>query len=177
MGIKVIKSFTNEFSEMRIFHNEVNMGLSHNIVNGIKKVFKEFDALIVLEDDIEVSEIFLEYMNEALLKYRLNKKDRKPHIGLFKKAIELETKNGDAFNNLANTELEQGSIEEAIENYKNALALNSNNKINIFINFSLRPSNEFFFKVSSALMPLSELILGSIGLDDKGLKLHRNGKL
>lgn len=72
--LKVIKSFTNEFLEMRIFHNQLNMGLSHNIVNGINKIFKEFDALIVLEDDIEVSECFLEYMNESLLKYSLNKK-------------------------------------------------------------------------------------------------------
>ena len=64
-----------------------------------------------------------------------NEKNLNASIKLFKKAIELEPKNSDAFNNLANTELEQGSIEEAIENYENALALNSNNKINIFINF------------------------------------------
>ena len=40
-------------------------------------------------------------------------------------------------------------------------------KLNIFINFSLRPSNESFFKISSALIPLSELILGKIGLEGK----------
>ena len=40
-----------------------------------------------------------------------------------------------------------------------------------------KPSKEFFFKTSSALPSLSELIFGNIGFDEKGLKLQRNIKL
>jgi len=46
-----------------------------------------------------------------------------------------------------------------------------------FWNFSFKPSNEFFFKISSALPPFSELILGNIGFENKGLKEHLYEKL
>ena len=68
---------------------------------------------------------------------------------------------------------ENSPYSKLIRKYKLKIDYN----LNKFMNFSFRPSNEFFFKISSALIPLSELILGNIGLDDKGLKLHRNGKL
>ena len=44
-------------------------------------------------------------------------------------------------------------------------------------NFSFNPSNESFLSISSALPPFSELIFGSTGLENCGLKLHLNGKL
>ena len=39
-------------------------------------------------------------------------------------------------------------------------------------NFSFRPSNESWIKISSALPPFSELIFGRTGFDACGLKLH-----
>ena len=49
--------------------------------------------------------------------------------------------------------------------------------LNTFSNLVLRPSKDSFFKISSASPPLSWLIFGSIGFENKGLKLHLKGKL
>ena len=47
----------------------------------------------------------------------------------------------------------------------------------IFKNLLFKPSTESLIKVWSALPSFSELIFGSIGLDETGLKLHLKGKL
>ncbi len=49
----------------KVFNNE-NKGLATSIIEGITMVFKKFNTVIVLEDDLECSPHFLKYMNEAL---------------------------------------------------------------------------------------------------------------
>lgn len=46
-----------------------NFGLSKNIINGLDQIFKIYDKAIVLEDDLELSPFFLNYMNDALNLY------------------------------------------------------------------------------------------------------------
>ena len=63
---EVIKSFNNKFKKISIKRSTLNKGLALNVIDGVSEVLKEFEATIVLEDDIETSESFLNYMNYSL---------------------------------------------------------------------------------------------------------------
>jgi uncharacterized protein YktA (UPF0223 family) len=52
-----------------IIENNVNLGLSRNIIGGLNKIFQIYDRAIILEDDLELSPFFLNYMNDALNLY------------------------------------------------------------------------------------------------------------
>ena len=56
-------------SSKEIISREKNLGLAQNIFDGLNKVFKKFEAAIILEDDLLISKYYLEYMNFALNKY------------------------------------------------------------------------------------------------------------
>lgn len=59
----------NGFKEITIFEKNENIGLAESIINGVTKIINKYQKAIILEDDIEVTPIFLEYMNFALNKY------------------------------------------------------------------------------------------------------------
>lgn len=52
-----------------IIENNINLGLSRNIIGGLNKIFQIYDRAIILEDDLELSPFFLNYMNDALNLY------------------------------------------------------------------------------------------------------------
>ncbi len=54
--------------------SKINKGLANSIIDGINVVLKEHDYAIILEDDIELSNGFLKYMNECLKMYFNNEK-------------------------------------------------------------------------------------------------------
>jgi hypothetical protein len=56
-----------------IIERSGNYGLSKNIIDGINHTFKKYDKVIILEDDLEVSPFFLNYMNDALDLYANSK--------------------------------------------------------------------------------------------------------
>lgn len=64
-----------ETSDFSIFHSfnvikrEFNFGAGNNTEDMRKQVFKKYDRYIYLEDDIEVSPNFLEYIDKSLDKY------------------------------------------------------------------------------------------------------------
>lgn len=47
----------------------VNIGLAGSVIRGVSEVLQEYESVIVLEDDLETSTGFLQYMNTALVKY------------------------------------------------------------------------------------------------------------
>ena len=49
--------------------NNENLGLKKNIINGINKTFETYESAIFLEDDLVVSNHFLDYMNTSLKLY------------------------------------------------------------------------------------------------------------
>jgi hypothetical protein len=57
------------FGEIQITRSPINLGLANSILRGIDSMFEDFEKVIVLEDDLEVSRNFLTYMNDGLLKY------------------------------------------------------------------------------------------------------------
>ena len=61
------KKLTSNNSE--IVERSNNFGLSKNVITGINQTFNDYDQVIILEDDLEVSPFFLNYMNDALNLY------------------------------------------------------------------------------------------------------------
>lgn len=48
---------------------ETNEGLANSIIQGVDQLCNEFGSVIVLEDDMECSPLFLTFMNQALERY------------------------------------------------------------------------------------------------------------
>ena len=61
--IKISKLYENDFKSLMIFPSEKNKGCASSILDGIEKIFLQNETVIVLEDDIQVSPQFLNYMN------------------------------------------------------------------------------------------------------------------
>lgn len=61
------------FKSVNLFISEGNKGLAKSIIEGISKIFENFDTVIVLEDDIETHSNFLNFINEALDFYKNDK--------------------------------------------------------------------------------------------------------
>jgi hypothetical protein len=57
------------FKSLRVVSRERNWGLARNVVDGVSAVLAERGRAIILEDDIEVSPAFLEYLNRGLELY------------------------------------------------------------------------------------------------------------
>lgn len=51
-------------------YRDNNIGLAKSIISGVTEVLKQYDAVIVIEDDLVVSPHFLRYMNDGLHCYR-----------------------------------------------------------------------------------------------------------
>ncbi len=57
------------FKSVTIVERLIFFGLANSVIDGVSSVFKKYNRVIVLEDDIITSPCFLEYMNEGLGKY------------------------------------------------------------------------------------------------------------
>jgi hypothetical protein len=60
------------FKSIQIFEHQFNLGLSNSIIFGINKVFESYETIVVIEDDIMVSDEFLYFINTAINKYNNN---------------------------------------------------------------------------------------------------------
>ncbi len=73
VNIEKIKDFSNRISGFKsvknVFRPE-NFGLAKNIISGLNEVFSEYSSVIVLEEDLIVTQNFLNYMNSALNFYK-----------------------------------------------------------------------------------------------------------
>lgn len=75
-GIEEIRTYIGGiegFKTVTPFFREKNMGAHNSIVQGIRKVLDRYETFIFLEDDIVVSNDFLQYMNEGLSYYKNDK--------------------------------------------------------------------------------------------------------
>ncbi len=75
-GYKVIDEYLNgsfpEFREVHVFRREKNVGAAGNSNMLRAEVYKKFDRYIYLEDDLEASPNFLEYIDKSLKEYEDN---------------------------------------------------------------------------------------------------------
>ncbi len=74
--------------KVHIIEHKINQGLAHNILTGITKILQEHDKIIVLEDDIVTSKLFLSYMNSSLNYYQ--KEERVYHINGYNNQSNLQ---------------------------------------------------------------------------------------
>ncbi len=54
---------------IRIIEREKNLGLANSIISGVSEVLQAYSKVIVLEDDLELSPFFLDFMNDSLKVY------------------------------------------------------------------------------------------------------------
>lgn len=62
------------FKEVHIIERKINYGIEKSEQEGITQVINKHGKAIILEDDIEVSDYFLHYMNAALEKYKYDER-------------------------------------------------------------------------------------------------------
>jgi len=55
--------------ESVIIENDHNLGLAKSVISGVTEVLRDFDRIIVLEDDLVTAKGFLRYMNTGLDRY------------------------------------------------------------------------------------------------------------
>ncbi|MGB2866980.1 MAG: glycosyltransferase [Bacteroidota bacterium] len=67
--VREIVSGTKGFRSVSVVHREKNLGLAESVIDGVTKVLSAHDTIIVVEDDVETSPHFLQYMNDALKLY------------------------------------------------------------------------------------------------------------
>ena len=67
---KILLSNAIFFKSITINKSPVNLSSALNIRNGVSKILSNYESVIVLEDDIEVSKYFLAFMNEGLQRYK-----------------------------------------------------------------------------------------------------------
>ena len=84
---KYIHSITG-FKSVHIVEREKNWGLAKSLIAGITEIVNKYGQVIVVEDDLIVSPYFLQYMNEALEKYR--NEERVASISAFLNPIDCE---------------------------------------------------------------------------------------
>jgi len=58
------------FKETHLNFREKNWGLAQNIISGAREVLEKYGKVIVMEDDLICTPDFLDFMNEALEKYK-----------------------------------------------------------------------------------------------------------
>ena len=61
------------FKSIQVNIRETNIGPKNNIINGISEMFSSHEKVIIVEDDLILGPFFLEFLNDALNKYYLDK--------------------------------------------------------------------------------------------------------
>lgn len=71
--VNEVRAFINSvtgFRTVTVIERDRNYGLARNIIEGVTAACERYSRVIVLEDDIETSPFFLQYMNDALDYYK-----------------------------------------------------------------------------------------------------------
>lgn len=77
VNVKEVRKFLKNisgFKSVTIYESPENKGLANSIIEGVSKVIKKFEKVIVLEDDLVSTPNFLDFMNQALNFYCDNSK-------------------------------------------------------------------------------------------------------
>ena len=67
---QVIAEFKGNFKSLKIIERAINIGLAGSIIGGVTEIIENYGVVIVLEDDLETSPFFLNFMNQALDEYQ-----------------------------------------------------------------------------------------------------------
>ena len=134
------------FKNVQIIERQQNLGLRQNIIDGVSYIFKKFEKIIVLEDDIVTSNFFLEYMNQALVYYKSI--DKVWHISGYNDPIDLDFLKEDVFLLRAMNCWGWASWKEKWDHYeKNPLLLKKTFTKEMIKNFNLDNTLEMWSQV------------------------------
>jgi hypothetical protein len=71
--LEVVSKFNSEI-DIKLHKSEINKGLSASILGGIDYVLENHDSIIVLEDDLQLSKLFLKFCNDGLVRFEDNER-------------------------------------------------------------------------------------------------------
>ena len=71
--VRALLDTVEGFAKVEVVKRKNNMGLAHNIIDGVSQVMEQYGYVIVIEDDLVFSPHFLQYMNGALDHYQCQK--------------------------------------------------------------------------------------------------------
>lgn len=83
-----LHSLESPFKSLTIIERAENYYIEKNVIEGISRIFEEYDRIIVLEDDIVSSPYLLEYFNDALNLYEAE--NRVMHVAGFSRIDNLD---------------------------------------------------------------------------------------
>ncbi|MBB2149977.1 glycosyltransferase [Pedobacter gandavensis] len=69
------------FKSVEVISRSENMGLADSVIAGVSRLVKDYQQVIVMEDDLITSPHTLTYFNDALARYRTE--DKVMHIGAY----------------------------------------------------------------------------------------------
>jgi hypothetical protein len=72
--VSIVNENSHKLNIVEVRVQESNLGLASSIIQGVNYCFKYYDQTIILEDDILVSNFFLEYMKICLNEFRSDTK-------------------------------------------------------------------------------------------------------
>lgn len=84
-------TITPYFRTVTIIEREKNWGLANSLIAGITEIVNKYGRVIVVEDDLILSPYFLQFMNEALEKYKDD--DRVASISAFLNPVDCKAPN------------------------------------------------------------------------------------
>ena len=84
---KYIHTITG-FKSIKIIEREENWGLANSLIAGITEIVNKYGRVIVVEDDLILSPYFLQFMNDALEKYK--EEERVSSISAFLNPVDGE---------------------------------------------------------------------------------------
>jgi hypothetical protein len=76
-GVRAVREYIRTvkgFKSVTIREHEQNQGLAKSLISGITELCDRFGRVVVVEDDILTSPVFLQFMNDGLEKYKDNEK-------------------------------------------------------------------------------------------------------
>lgn len=73
-AVRQIIDSLDGFKNVTIQKRETNRGLADSVIEGVTDVIRQYGRVIVVEDDLQFSPYFLDYMNEALTRYEADQR-------------------------------------------------------------------------------------------------------
>lgn len=81
MEVRELLKSIDGFKSVEIIERPENMGLANSVIAGVSRLVKDYQQVIVMEDDLITSPFTLTYFNEALSRYR--EEEKVMHIGAY----------------------------------------------------------------------------------------------
>lgn len=72
--VRAYAKLISGFNEVHIIEREENLGLAGSVISGVTDVISRCGTVIVVEDDLVLSPLFLSFMNKGLLLYQSQSK-------------------------------------------------------------------------------------------------------